>query len=113
MGVTFDKLNLQRTGRAYLQANSVSGQERAAGTNTSAATRTGKNFDEIMIRAHGKSEEQDFIKSVVSRISVEVRKTASEERLNELKGQIASGTYRIDAGAIAGRILLDGGGLFS
>lgn len=113
MSVTLnmDKLKLQSrsAGVSYLRGGSVSGQERASTEGTSSA-RTGKSFDEVMIRTHGDSDETNFIKSAVSKISVEVRKSASPDLLEELHSQVASGAYGIDAYAIAGRILLEDGG---
>jgi len=107
MGITFDKLTLHNTAGKYRPTLAM--QTKIAGTGAT-VTRTNRSFDEIMISTQNESGEKEFSRMLVSKLSVEVRKTAEPERLKELEERIASGEYKIDTDNIAGMILLDGKG---
>lgn len=65
------------------------------------------SFDAIIIKSNPRQiEEHTFAKSVSRQLSDDVRNTASTDRIEQLKGQIANHSYSIDAYAIASRILL-------
>ncbi len=67
----------------------------------------GHKFDALTVQANSREiEEKTFAESVSRDLFSEVKQTASEERLNNLKEQIASHSYQIEPSAIASRILL-------
>lgn len=65
------------------------------------------NFDAIIIQSNPRQiEEHTFAKSVSRQLSDDVRSSASADRIEQLKSQIADHSYPIDAYAIASRMLL-------
>lgn len=65
------------------------------------------NFDGITIQTNSiLSPEKAFQNQLVQKLSLEVRQPASEKKIEDLKEQIARGTYEIDINAIADRIML-------
>ncbi|MCI8835518.1 MAG: flagellar biosynthesis anti-sigma factor FlgM [Ruminococcus sp.] len=72
------------------------------------ATQTdGHSFDALIIQSDRRQiEEHTFAESVSRQLSSEAANTASPEKIQNLKNQIAEHTYQIDAQAIASRILL-------
>lgn len=76
----------------------------------SALKSNSRNFDAITIKSTSPEvAEKTFMSTMAKTLSEEVRKSASPEKLETLKSQIADGTYKIDAYAIASKILLLGG----
>lgn len=66
-----------------------------------------KMFDAISIESDPREvAEKTFAASVGKQISMEVRVPVSEERIEQLKEQIASHSYVVDPSAIAARMLL-------
>ena len=61
-----------------------------------------KSFDAISIQI----AERTFAAAISKELASDVRIPVSDARLNELKEQISSHTYKIDASAIASRMLL-------
>lgn len=106
MSISFDKIVLQAASGVHRQ---VSAPQKVVRGNKLSAGKARKSFDEIRISTQGGStvEEKDFVRMMEARLSVKVRQTAEPERLENLRDQIAAGTYGIDASAIAGRILLE------
>lgn len=72
---------------------------------TKAAAASG-NFDSISVGNRTLPEEHTFRELLTSRISMEVRHTAPQEKLDTLSSQISQGTYPIDVDAIADAITL-------
>lgn len=67
----------------------------------------GHSFDAIIIKSNPRQiEEHTFAKSVAQRLSSEVERTASAEKVQDLRKQVSESTYHIDAYAIASRMLL-------
>ena len=63
-----------------------------------------KNFDKIVL--HSSSDSNDkFISDITNKLSNEVRKSASTEKLEYLQKKVAEGTYQIDLDAIVKKIL--------
>lgn len=71
-----------------------------------AAPKAGKSHDTITVGAQTPPRETTFRDLLASRISMEVRHTASPEKLDLLSRQIADGTYQTDADQIAEAIML-------
>lgn len=73
----------------------------------SVVSNNGHNFDAIIIQSDPRQiEEHTFAKSLSRQLSSEIKDTASAERVQDLKNQVASQEYHIDAHAIAARMLL-------
>ncbi|WMI81005.1 flagellar biosynthesis anti-sigma factor FlgM [Anaerotignum sp. MB30-C6] len=71
------------------------------------ATARNKNCDEIIISAKfEKADESRFVSELKNNISTEVNTPCSEEKIANLKQQIAEGTYKIDIDEIAKKMLL-------
>ena len=69
--------------------------------------RIDKNFDKILINSTPSSNANDkFVNDTTAKLSLEVRKPASSEKLKELQQKVADGTYQIDLDAIAKKKLL-------
>ena len=69
------------------------------------------SFDAITIQSDPRQiEEHTFAQAVSRKIFSEVSQTASDEKISELKNQVASQNYHVDPHAIASRILLVGEG---
>lgn len=72
-----------------------------------AASNKGHNFDAITIQSNRRQiEERTFAESVARKLSSEVSKTASDEKLQNLRDQVTSHSYRVDTHAVASKILL-------
>lgn len=77
------------------------------GSAPSTVSNDGHSFDAVIIKSNPRQiEEHTFAKSVSQRLSSEVKQTASEEKIQGLREQVASQTYHIDTYAIASRMLL-------
>ena len=73
----------------------------------SVVSNNGHNFDAIIIQSDPRQiEEHTFAKSLSRQLSSEIKDTASAERVQDLKNQVAAQEYHIDAHAIAARMLL-------
>lgn len=73
----------------------------------SAASSDGHSFDALIIQSNPRQiEEHTFAESVSRQLSSDMTKTASAEKVQDLKKQVAEHRYQIDAYAIASRILL-------
>lgn len=73
----------------------------------SAASSDGHSFDALIIQSNPRQiEEHTFAESVSRQLSSGVNETASAEKVQNLKNQVAEHRYQIDAYAIASRILL-------
>ena len=64
------------------------------------------NFDSVTL-----STTTDNFKEIVGRLTQEVRATTTTGDIRQLRQQVAAGTYKPDASAIAARILFLGEGL--
>lgn len=74
---------------------------------TSIAPNNGHSFDAVIIKSNPRQiEERTFAKTLSGEISSEVRETASPEKVQDLRQQVAEGRYAVDAYAVASRILL-------
>lgn len=74
---------------------------------TPAAHKTTKNFDGIMISSDLEvSPEQQFASTLTGRVSMELRKPVTPDRIAELQQKIDQGTYEVDVNAIADKIML-------
>lgn len=74
---------------------------------TPAAQISTKNFDGIMIRSElDMNQDQQFASSLTSRVSMELRKPVTPDRIAELQQKIDQGTYEVDVNAIADKIML-------
>ena len=66
-----------------------------------------KSFDAISIQSEPRQiAERTFAAAISKELASDVRIPVSDARLNELKEQISSHTYKIDAFAITSRMLL-------
>lgn len=73
----------------------------------SAASKDGHSFDALIIQSNPRQiEEHTFAESVSRQLSSGIEDTASADKIQNLKDQIAANTYQVDAYAIASRILL-------
>ena len=73
-----------------------------------AAGENGK-FDSITLSADGTTN--SFYKTLVGRLTQEVRTTTTTGDIKELRRQVQSGTYQPDPSAIAARMLFIGEGV--
>lgn len=72
-----------------------------------AAQKSDKNFDGIVIRSElGVNQEQQFASLLTSRVSMELRKPVTPDRIAELQQKIDQDTYEVDVNAIADKIML-------
>lgn len=66
-------------------------------------------FDAVTIQSNPRQiVEKTFAESVAQKISSEIAKPSSDEKLQNLHNQIANGTYQADPHAIAFKMLLMG-----
>lgn len=73
----------------------------------SATSNDGHSFDALIIQSNPRQiEEHTFAESVSRQLSSGITDTASVEKVQDLKNQVAEGKYQVDAYAIASRILL-------
>lgn len=74
---------------------------------TQGVGRSTKNFDEVTISSEqGVSQEQQFVSALTSRVSLELRRPVSSDRIEELQQMIDQGKYEVDVNAIADKIML-------
>ena len=66
----------------------------------------GNSFDQISI-SRNVSQESQFQRELTARMVGEVRASAGSGRIRQLREQIRTGTYQIDASAIATAMLLE------
>lgn len=67
----------------------------------------GKSFDAVSIQSTPRQiTEKKFASSLAGEIVSQVSRPVSPERLEQLKDQIASGSYRVNASAVASGMLL-------
>lgn len=65
-----------------------------------------KNCDQIIISSKTQQTNSDsFVENLTNSVCEEVRATTSDDKLESLKNEIASGTYRIDIDEIAKRMI--------
>ena len=78
---------------------------------TSAITATGESgkYDSVILSS-SVDDTSRFYKELVGRLSQEVRTTTTTGDIRALRQQVASGTYKPDASAIAARMLFLGEG---
>lgn len=97
------KISLDRILNQY---NTVPGAKKMEQKgNTSSITE--RNFDEIVINTDARTvAESRFTDQLSRNLSADIRKSTSESKITELKEKTQQGTYRIDADAIASKILL-------
>ncbi len=65
----------------------------------------GRQFDEIVISSYKNKEEENVNKALATTVSLEVNKSSSEEKIQELKNLVDSNNYVINADEIAKKIL--------
>lgn len=68
----------------------------------------GGNFDTVTVGSKTSSPKTSFSDLLTARISMEVRHTASADKLSTLSRQVAEGTYSIDPEAMAAAITMTG-----
>lgn len=69
--------------------------------------KTVRNFDAITINSENElSQERQFVSSLTSRLSIELRKPANSGMIQDLQQQIEQGTYDVDVNSIADKIML-------
>ncbi len=101
------KITTNNVLKNYTELRPLAKENHASG----ASTDIGHNFDAVTIQSDPrKLEEHTFAKAVRQEISSDITRTAADEKLKELKRQIASNTYHVDPHAIAARMLLIGEG---
>lgn len=101
------KITTNNVLKNYTEMRPLAKENHAAG----ASADIGHNFDAVTIQSDPrKLEEHSFAKAVRREISSDISRTASDQKLQELKTRIASNTYHIDPHAIAARMLLIGEG---
>ena len=93
----------QRNGIPPMSGGSQPGQTRPA-SEAASKTDTERHFDKITITAKG--GESAFLMEMKSRLSQEVRTTTTTGSLAALHRQFQAGEYRVNAEAIARRMLL-------
>lgn len=74
---------------------------------TSITPGSGHSYDAVIIKSNPRQiEEHTFAKAISKELSAEVKETASQEKVRDLRQQVAEGRYSVDAYAVASRILL-------
>lgn len=74
---------------------------------SSSSRKASRNFDGITIQSGIElNPEQQFADALTSRLSLEIRKPVSPNRIQDLQQQIDQGTYQIDINCIADKIML-------
>ena len=98
------KISLNNISNYHLELPPVN-KATAKATNTEKANR---NYDAIIIQSDSRQiAEKTFSSSLARAVSGEVRNTqASEEKIQTIKNQIDSGTYRIQFEEIDSRMML-------
>lgn len=101
------KISLNNISNYHLELPPVN-KATAKAMNTEKANR---NYDAIIIQSDSRQiAEKTFSSSLARAVSGEVRNTqASEEKIQNIKNQIDSGTYRIQFEEIASRMLMSRG----
>lgn len=70
----------------------------------------GRKFDEILISANSRQiEEKKITEELSQKVMIQVRQEASPEQIEVLKKAVSEGNYRIDADAVASKILFEKG----
>lgn len=76
-------------------------------TNASKTSSAGKSFDTLIIKSSaGTVSDEKFASGLSSGIASEIRKSTPQETLDDLRSQVASGTYSPALDDVARRILL-------
>lgn len=79
----------------------------AQGKRTAQPEKAKGNYDTVTIhKSHSAQESEDgFARILARRAASQMKTEAAPERVQELKNQVAAGTYQPDTGKIAGRLL--------
>lgn len=85
----------------------TAGKLRSAGAKRARGTEnTESSFDQITLSARAGQEASPTFRSLAASLSQQVRTHNTTGKIQELRGQVASGEYRPDARETAARILL-------
>lgn len=89
-----------------LQSN-MKKQTQATNSQSTSELHQKRSFDELVISSRpAPVTDETFAADVSKQISTEAKAVSSDEKLESLKAQIEEGTYQIDLGAIARKMLL-------
>lgn len=72
---------------------------------TPVSGKTKGNYDTVTIHGAQASQEESFARVLSRSAAAQLGEGAKPERVQELRQQVAAGTYRPDADRIAGRLL--------
>ncbi len=98
MGISMDNINNYIT-------NKITGTPTA--NKTTITMTKGGQFDEIFISSNKRDvEEKLMTEQMAKTVKVQVREETSEDKLNRLSQEIASGNYKINPEAIAEKMML-------
>lgn len=73
------------------------------------AGKTCQNRDQVFIGSDASQSDKMIAGEAAHKVIQEVRSTTSQDKIENLKQQVADGTYRPDAEKIAARMLLEKG----
>lgn len=89
-----------------LQSNMKKQSQATNSQNTTSELYQKRSFDELVISSRpAPVSDESFAADVSKQVSAEAKATSSDEKLESLKAQIEEGTYQIDLGAIARKML--------
>lgn len=86
----------------FLARSHVTKQDLSSSTVTSKQT---KKFDEIMLQRQQAPDEMQFVNDLKSQMKQELSTTKSQKELEEIKLQVANGTYQVGIEDIARRMM--------
>lgn len=99
------KISLNNTSNPYTNPSNVAKRD----SSTANVQNNSRNFDAVTIQSDPTQvAERKFAGSLSASLSSEVRQPTAPEKIDSLKNQVEQGTYPIDAGEIASKILLLG-----
>lgn len=89
-----------------LQSNTKKQTQTASSKNSTSELHQKRSFDELVISSRPTPvTDETFVADVSKQVSAEAKATSSDEKLESLKAQIEEGTYQIDLGAVARKML--------
>ncbi len=98
-------MKIMREGSFISRMNSIAKSNLHPASDSARKTNK-KNFDAILIHSREIPDEATFAKEISKKLSKEVRAEQDTQKIEELKGQVQSGSYDIMLDEIAKRMLL-------
>lgn len=101
-----DSVNINDISAVSSTARSRAAKESSAASESEAARISTPNYDKVELSSHRMAEsDEDFAAKAAKQVLSQVESGVSSDRVSQLKEQVSSGTYHIDADYVASKIL--------